>query len=576
MTATPAVVDDTVYVGDWSGTLLRPRPGDGEARWTYDTEIHDKVYAGQIVSSAAVADVDGVRTVFFAGGKTLYALRPPTASWCWRHELGRRGRRQRPHRDRDVARRRRRPGRLRVRRAQQREGRARRRARARRRHRRALDDCDRSDRRRRRDRARVRRRVGLADRSTSSGEARLRRHRATAPSSPDGWGRYTEAIVRARPRHGRAALDVPAARAQQRRLRLRRRAEPVRRRTAGPLVGLGNKDAAYYAVDRETGEVVWRHAGHRARHPAPGSNYSTGGFIGPTAVADGVVVGGTAVGGDPVPARASTPPPARSAGSSRRPAGTYAAAGEANGVVFLGGTDFTLRALDLQTGEVLWSQEMTRRVAGGAVVVGDDVIAVAGIREPGIERPEPHQRRLPLFSLDAARPSRRRPRRPRRRRPRRRPRRTRRRRRRRAWRAPCPFTFDLIEPTARASTPGSGTLEVTARPVHGRRSGRGPRRPPNGVAAARQPGGHRRRRRLRASPVRTRLTTRRAGCCACSTRMLTCTADASPARRGATYTGSRILAVEDSRTGLPQLDRGLRPPGDDPGVRHRRSQPVAP
>ena len=34
---------------------------------------------------------------------------------------------------------------------------------------------------------------------------------------------------------------------------------------------------------------------------------------------------------------------------------TYAAAAEANGVVFIGGTDFTFRALDLRGGDVLWS-----------------------------------------------------------------------------------------------------------------------------------------------------------------------------------------------------------------------------
>ena len=48
---------------------------DGSRRWMVKTKPHPRVYAGQIVSSAAVAKVDGVRTVFFGGGKTLYALR---------------------------------------------------------------------------------------------------------------------------------------------------------------------------------------------------------------------------------------------------------------------------------------------------------------------------------------------------------------------------------------------------------------------------------------------------------------------------------------------------------------------
>ena len=41
-------------------------------------------------------------------------------------------------------------------------------------------------------------------------------------------------------------------------------------------------------------------------------------------------------------------------------------------------------------------------VAGGAAVVGDDVIAVAGIREPGLDEPS-RTSGVTLFSLDAGR-----------------------------------------------------------------------------------------------------------------------------------------------------------------------------
>ena len=147
VTATPAVVDGVAYVGDWSGNFYAIDVKTGKPRWTYQAHVHGQVYAGQIVSSAAVADVKGVRTVFFAGGKTLYALRADDGSERWKHEVGRRGDDERPQRDRVVARRRRRPGRLRHRRAQQREGRARGGDRRRRRHRQgALDHRDRPDR----------------------------------------------------------------------------------------------------------------------------------------------------------------------------------------------------------------------------------------------------------------------------------------------------------------------------------------------------------------------------------------------------------------------------------------------
>ena len=265
------------------------------------------------------------------------------------------------------------------------------------------------------------------------------------------------------------------------------------------LVGLGNKDAVYYAVDRATGEEVWRRKVAEPGITRRGSNFSTGGFIGPTAYADGTIVGGTAVGGDPY-LHAIDAATGEIRWQQPEAAATYAASVEANGVVFVGGTDFTLRGLDLRTGKVLWRQEMTGVVAGGAVVVGNDVIAVAGIREPGLDEPS-RTSGVTLFSLDAG------PRHPdlhrvdhqhrfhlddrrRRRRP-----------RRRASGAPCPFGFDLVEPPP-GVTP-SGELEVSLDPWTVTFRGRGAR-PARGVAPAGQPGRAGRRRRLRPVPVRKR------------------------------------------------------------------------
>ena len=87
------------------------------------------------------------------------------------------------------------------------------------------------------------------------------------------------------------------------------------------------------------------------------------------------------------------------------PAATYASSAVANGLLFLGGNDFTFRALDLATGEILWSEEVQGAVSGGSVVSGDDVFAVAGIREPGLD-----ERRRPVgctrFGLATAPPRR--------------------------------------------------------------------------------------------------------------------------------------------------------------------------
>ena len=91
VTATPAVVGESVYVGDWAGTFYALRRADGTVRWKHSTKVHPTTYSGQIVSSAAVADVGGEQTVYFGGGKTLYALRARDGKLRWKHELGRPG-----------------------------------------------------------------------------------------------------------------------------------------------------------------------------------------------------------------------------------------------------------------------------------------------------------------------------------------------------------------------------------------------------------------------------------------------------------------------------------------------------
>ena len=118
------------------------------------------------------------------------------------------------------------------------------------------------------------------------------------------------------------------------------------------VVGLGNKDATYYVVDRETGDPVWQTKVAEPGVAEEGENFSFGGFIGPTAYVDGMVVGGTAVGGSPY-LHALDAETGDILWQQGEAGPTFAAALEVNGVVFLGGTDYTLRAVDLQTGDVL-------------------------------------------------------------------------------------------------------------------------------------------------------------------------------------------------------------------------------
>jgi polyvinyl alcohol dehydrogenase (cytochrome) len=404
VTATPAVVDGTLYVGDWAGTFYALDQETGEERWTYATEPHETVYAGQIVSSATVATVegldedepDGTPVVFFGGGKTMYALRADTGEEVWTHELGEPGNTTEPTEIESSP--------VVV------DGRV-------------IFGYDAHD------------RPGFAagvvalDARTgdelwefdpdqgaeptgcvgvwSSPSVDVERGlvfagTANCVTSPDGWGDFTEALFAVELATGEPVWSYQPHEPNNDDFDFA--GSPNLFEADGrALVGLGNKDAAYYAVDRETGELVWSTQATEPGIEERGSNFSTGGFIGPTAYADGVIVGGTAVG--PCPClHALDAATGEILWQSDTPEPTYAAATEVGGVVFLGGTDFTLRAYDLDGGDILWSHEMDGVVAGGAAVVGNDVFAVAGIREPGTSPPS-ETSGVYRFSLDGDGPA---------------------------------------------------------------------------------------------------------------------------------------------------------------------------
>ncbi|HKA82305.1 MAG TPA: PQQ-binding-like beta-propeller repeat protein [Acidimicrobiales bacterium] len=390
VTATPAVVDDTVYVGDWSGNFYALDLDTGKPRWTFEAEVHPRVYAGQIVSSAAVADVEGERVVFFGAGNALYALGAGDGALRWRHRLAPPGDDDDPreiesspvvvdgtvifgsdvHNADDGT-----PAAVI-----------------------ALDAAT-GDERWTTVTAPTEPGARTGDpadgRPTGSGCADVWGSPSVDPerrlvfvgtgncTAAERWGSHSEAVL---------ALDLDTGEVrwsyqphEPNRDDLDFAGAPNLFAADGrAAVGLGNKDGAYYVVDRETGESLWSTRVAEPGIPEPGSDYSTGGFIGPSAVADGVIVGGTAVGGAPY-LHAIDAESGDVLWQQDVAGPTYAAAAEANGVVFIGGTDFTFRALDLRGGDVLWERELSGAVSGGAVVVGDDVVAVAGIRAPGVD-----------------------------------------------------------------------------------------------------------------------------------------------------------------------------------------------
>jgi len=381
VTATPAVVGGVAYVGDWSGRFYALDATRGKPRWMFRAETAPLTYAGQIVSSAAVADVKGTRTVYFGAARTLYALRSDDGSVRWRHVFGTDsaddpteiesspvvvgntvivgwdvhnsgGGQPAGVMALDAA-----TGAVRWRHVTAGKG--------------ASDTGS-----------------GCGD-VWSSPSVDARRHMVlfgtgNCVTSPKGWGPSSEALIAVDLATGRRRWTYQPHGANRDDQDF---AGAPNLFSAGgrDLVGLGNKDAFYYAVDRGHGTLVWK---ARATDPGlshPGSNFSTGGFIGPTAVSQGTVVGGTAVGGSPYLHAFDA---ATGATRWQQPiAGpTYGATTVTNGVVFSGGTDFTLRAYSLADGKVLWQQPMRGVVAGGVAIVNDNVFAVAGIREPGLKK----------------------------------------------------------------------------------------------------------------------------------------------------------------------------------------------
>ena len=88
VSASPAIVDGKVYVGDWAGNFYSFDAATGALAWPKPFVVDDTSHIGfgRIVSSAAVTSVGDKHVVLFGGGATLYALDAasgvPLASVC--------------------------------------------------------------------------------------------------------------------------------------------------------------------------------------------------------------------------------------------------------------------------------------------------------------------------------------------------------------------------------------------------------------------------------------------------------------------------------------------------------------
>jgi polyvinyl alcohol dehydrogenase (cytochrome) len=147
------------------------------------------------------------------------------------------------------------------------------------------------------------------------------------------------------------------------------------------MVGVGDKGGRYFALDRDTGSVVW----HTLLTPG-GSN---GGVMASTAYANGVIyvasnngnTGGTAgVGGGPGEATIFALDAATGAISwqvTTKP-GTFGALAVANGLLFVPTLAGEARAYDIDNGNLLWAGAVGGSMGGGVSVAGAMVYAGHG------------------------------------------------------------------------------------------------------------------------------------------------------------------------------------------------------
>ena len=374
VSASPVVVDDRLYVGDWSGVFYAIDAMSGEELWRLQLDTNPQQYGGQISASATFAEIGGGDALVVGSGRTVHALSAVDGTELWQHELG-----DGPSTTEVLSS----PlviGNL------------------------VIVTFDTHG-------APLPSGVIALDLETGEeawyfdpelggrhgcggiwGSPTVDADRglifagtANCPATRDGWTAYTEALFALDATTGEPVWTFQPHEPNDRDIDFAGAPNLFTDADGRDLVGLGNKDAHYYAVDRETGELVWSTKATEDGYIGP--NFSSGGFVGPSAVSPtGVVIGGTAVGDCPC-MHAMDVTTGEIVWQQLAVEPTYAPTTEVGGVAFVASIDTVLRALDVATGDVLWSDSLGVLASGGIAVVGDDVWAVAGFRQPGSPGP---------------------------------------------------------------------------------------------------------------------------------------------------------------------------------------------
>lgn len=378
VTASPAVVDGVVYVGDWTGTMFALDAETGDQLWATPTAPAPGAPFGPIVSSAAVADVrmgdDGPvrRLVFVGAGPRLYALDAADGSEVWVKYAGADVDEEQTEFESspvihdgvlyvglDV-------------------------------HNRTLEETGGV-------------RGGLFAIDPATGETiwyfnpewdDQRSGCSSVWSSPtvdaaDGlvmlatgncphdhteWTPHIEAVTALDIESGAPVWSFQPHDVNRDDLDFGATGNLFVDETGRRVFGIGNKDGAYYALDPATGELLWS---TKVAEPAVvNQDFSIGGFIGSTAVWDGDVFGATAFGGPPYMHALDGATGEVEWSGTDGP--SYAASAAANGVVFHAGLDDQFTAYEAETGRPVWSAPLSAPSSSGPAIVGDSVYVGAG------------------------------------------------------------------------------------------------------------------------------------------------------------------------------------------------------
>ena len=376
VTASPVVVGNTVYVGDWSGTMYALNKATGAERWRFKTQAAPGADFGPIVSSAAVTEVGSRRLVVFGAGPRVYALDARTGRRIWANYLGATTPNGRPRLKQDPVQVESSPA---VWRGVVYVG---------------YDTHDRPA----SESAGARGGVAALDAATGAtkwvfhpdlgdgcggvwSSPTIDRKRglvyfgsANCKAEPNRWTAYVEALTAVDAKNGKARWSFQPHQPNRRDWDFGSTPNLFVDAAGREVLGAGNKDGTYYAVSPDTGAKLWS---TKVAEPGDvGEDFSVGGFIGSSSVLEGRVFGGTAVGGPPYFHAIEAETGAVMWRGAQAP--SYAASAAVNRVVFSPALDGVIRAYDAQTGRVLWAAPLAGASSSGPAIVGDSVYVGSG------------------------------------------------------------------------------------------------------------------------------------------------------------------------------------------------------